>query len=131
MNKRILIIVIAAIFLLWVGLMTYLLFWQSGDGDEPSNINEVINNRNTSININNSSSDGTIKTGCAEDSECAIGGCSNEICGLKGMVETITSPCLYREYYQCYALTSCGCVSGQCQWKDNEDFLQCFREKGG
>ncbi len=67
---------------------------------------------------------------CNSDSDCAIGGCSSEVCGVKGLVESVVSPCLARPYYECYQYTSCGCVSGQCKWKDNPNFDKCFLEKG-
>ncbi|MBU0707624.1 eight-cysteine-cluster domain-containing protein [Patescibacteria group bacterium] len=70
-----------------------------------------------------------VVTECSENSECNTGGCSGEVCGVKGLVETISSPCVARPYYQCYSLTSCGCINGQCKWESNDNFDKCFEEK--
>ncbi len=68
---------------------------------------------------------------CQADTDCATGGCSGEICGVAGLIEDVASPCLVRDYYQCYQYTSCGCVRGQCKWKENPNFNKCFSEKQG
>lgn len=65
---------------------------------------------------------------CAQDSDCATGGCSGQLCGLKDEVEKSITTCEAREYYKCYQLTSCGCFEGQCQWLENANFLKCLKE---
>jgi len=63
---------------------------------------------------------------CASDSDCATGGCSNELCGAKGEVENVTTACVYLQTYQCLKLTSCGCINGLCQWQKSDKFNKCI-----
>lgn len=67
---------------------------------------------------------------CRSDSECATGGCSGEICTTRENAKNIVSPCVYREWYKCLQMTSCGCVNGVCTWKPNENFEKCLRAHG-
>ena len=67
---------------------------------------------------------------CKADSDCATGGCSGEICGAKGDVEKIVTPCVYAGWYECFRLTTCGCVNGTCSWKPNPEFEKCLRSHG-
>ncbi|ASJ01508.1 CGP-CTERM-anchored Cys-rich protein [Thermococcus gorgonarius] len=67
---------------------------------------------------------------CSSDSDCATGGCSGEICAPKEEVEKIVSPCVYAQWYECFRLTSCGCVNGTCSWKPNPAFEKCLKEHG-
>jgi len=67
---------------------------------------------------------------CKSDSDCATGGCSGEVCGRKGEVEKIVTPCVYAPWYECFQLTSCGCVNGTCSWKPNPEFEKCLRSHG-
>jgi eight-cysteine-cluster-containing protein len=63
---------------------------------------------------------------CTLDSDCATGGCSGEICGLRGQVEDMVTACIYLDSYECLGLTECGCVDGECAWKENEEYLACM-----
>ncbi|MFH1181582.1 MAG: eight-cysteine-cluster domain-containing protein [Candidatus Woesearchaeota archaeon] len=65
---------------------------------------------------------------CASDSDCAVGGCSGELCGAKGEVEEVMTACVYQQSYQCLKLTSCGCVNGLCQWDRNSKYNKCVEE---
>jgi len=67
---------------------------------------------------------------CTSDSDCATGGCSGEVCGRKGEVEKIVTPCVYPLWYECFRLTSCGCVNGTCSWKPNPEFENCLKSHG-
>ncbi|WP_342764394.1 CGP-CTERM-anchored Cys-rich protein [Thermococcus sp. M36] len=40
------------------------------------------------------------------------------------------TPCVYREWYPCLELTTCGCVNGVCTWKPNPEFESCLKEHG-
>lgn len=53
---------------------------------------------------------------CGGDTDCAIGGCSGQVCG--GVDEELTTTCEYRECYapEPYGL-ECGCVEGECAWR--------------
>jgi len=67
---------------------------------------------------------------CSKDSDCATGGCSGEICTTRENATKVISICVYRDWYGCLKLTSCGCVNGVCTWKSNDAFEQCLKEHG-
>ena len=67
---------------------------------------------------------------CTSDADCATGGCSGEVCAPKNEASKIVTPCVYRPWYSCLGLTSCGCVNGLCTWKPNPAFESCLREHG-
>ncbi|WP_209474767.1 CGP-CTERM-anchored Cys-rich protein [Thermococcus stetteri] len=67
---------------------------------------------------------------CTSDSDCATGGCSGELCVPRREASNIVTPCVYRPWYTCFALTSCGCVNGVCTWKPNPAFESCLKEHG-
>jgi len=67
---------------------------------------------------------------CRRDSECAVGGCSGEVCTTKDLAREIVTPCVYKGWYGCLRLTSCGCYNGFCTWKPNPDFEKCLKEHG-
>jgi len=61
---------------------------------------------------------------CSSDNDCAVGGCSGELCGAKGA--DLISTCIWREEFACYKKTTCGCVEGACAWKSNAAFDACL-----
>lgn len=63
---------------------------------------------------------------CTIDADCSTGGCSGQICGAKDKVKDIVTTCEWREEYGCYKKTSCSCISGKCQWKETDEFLNCM-----
>ncbi|MFH1053403.1 MAG: eight-cysteine-cluster domain-containing protein [Candidatus Woesearchaeota archaeon] len=66
---------------------------------------------------------------CNSDDECAIGGCSSQLCILKTDQDIgggFFSTCEYKEEYGCVKLTECSCVKGICQWKQNDEFTECL-----
>jgi len=67
---------------------------------------------------------------CTSDSECATGGCSGEVCAPKDEAGKIVTPCIYKAWYKCLSLTSCGCLNGTCTWKPNPAFEACLKEHG-
>ncbi|WP_456368676.1 CGP-CTERM-anchored Cys-rich protein [Thermococcus sp.] len=67
---------------------------------------------------------------CTSDSDCATGGCSGEVCAPKEKASSIVTPCVYKPWYTCLAMTTCGCVNGVCTWKPNPAFESCLREHG-
>ncbi|KUH33103.1 hypothetical protein APY94_07485 [Thermococcus celericrescens] len=67
---------------------------------------------------------------CTSDADCATGGCSGEVCAPKKEAREIVTPCVYKPWYDCLSLTSCGCVNGLCTWKPNPAFESCLREHG-
>ncbi len=67
---------------------------------------------------------------CTSNSNCATGGCSGEVCVPRKNASKIVTPCVYREWYSCFGLTSCGCVNGLCTWKPNPSFESCLRGHG-
>ncbi|ASJ06162.1 CGP-CTERM-anchored Cys-rich protein [Thermococcus pacificus] len=67
---------------------------------------------------------------CTSDADCATGGCSGEMCAPREKASGIMTPCVYRPWYTCLAMTSCGCVNGVCTWKPNPAFESCLKEHG-
>lgn len=67
---------------------------------------------------------------CSSDSDCAVGGCSGQICALKEKAGDIITTCEWRSEYSCYRMTSCGCVQGTCRWKDTKEFTECLSNLG-
>ncbi len=67
---------------------------------------------------------------CSKDSDCVTGGCSGEICTTKENATKVVSICVYKDWYECLKLTTCGCVNGVCTWKPNDAFEQCLKEHG-
>lgn len=54
---------------------------------------------------------------CLEDTDCAPGGCSSQVCA--GVQENVSTTCEYLDCYdsQLYNVT-CSCYENQCQWTD-------------
>ncbi|QDA30396.1 eight-cysteine-cluster domain-containing protein [Thermococcus indicus] len=67
---------------------------------------------------------------CTSDADCATGGCSGEVCAPKEEAPKIVTPCVYKPWYDCLSLTSCGCLNGLCTWKPDPAFETCLREHG-
>ncbi len=65
---------------------------------------------------------------CSLDSDCNIGGCSGQVCTTKEKARDMVTTCEYSPLYDCYRLTSCGCVSGKCSWKENDKFNDCIKK---
>lgn len=63
---------------------------------------------------------------CTSDADCAVGGCSKQVCGKKGEVEKVITTCEYKEEYSCLLLTNCGCVSGTCKWRETLPYQTCL-----
>jgi len=63
--------------------------------------------------------------------DCAVGGCSNQICGEAGEVEDIATTCEYREEYACYQAARCEKQSsGSCGWTETDEYKQCVATIG-
>ncbi|WP_457752975.1 CGP-CTERM-anchored Cys-rich protein [Thermococcus sp.] len=67
---------------------------------------------------------------CSKDSDCSTGGCSGEICTNRENATKVVSICVYKDWYECLKLTTCGCVNGVCSWKLNDAFERCLKEHG-
>jgi eight-cysteine-cluster-containing protein len=63
---------------------------------------------------------------CVVDSDCAVGGCSSQLCLSDDLAKDMITTCEWREEYACYKLTSCGCVDNKCAWKENNEFSGCM-----
>lgn len=66
---------------------------------------------------------------CSKDSDCIVGGCSGQICGLKEEVEGMITTCEYKEEYSCLKLTSCICINTKCVWKQEPVYVSCLEDK--
>ncbi len=52
---------------------------------------------------------------CRNDADCAVTGCSSQVCAAKG--ERVVTTCEWRECYDARAFDLlCRCVEGRCQW---------------
>lgn len=69
---------------------------------------------------------GEPKPECTTDLDCATGGCSGQICGLKEKVKDIITTCEWREEYGCLRLTNCRCINDKCQWEENSAYKNCI-----
>lgn len=65
---------------------------------------------------------------CNVDSECAIAGCSSQLCVGADTSSDIITTCEYKEEYSCLKLTGCGCVNNKCAWLENENYKGCLEE---
>lgn len=65
---------------------------------------------------------------CKSNLDCAAGGCSGEVCTTRDLAREIVTPCVYREWYECLKLTSCGCYNGLCTWKPTPEFEKCLKD---
>lgn len=63
---------------------------------------------------------------CIVRSDCAAGGCSNQVCGAKEKVKGIITTCEWKEEYGCLKLTSCSCINNKCQWEENKEYRNCM-----
>jgi hypothetical protein len=62
---------------------------------------------------------------CGAEEGCYIGGCSGQICSD---TDGVISTCEWWEYYECYAMATCGLSSsGNCSWSGSE-FVDCLYE---
>ena len=68
---------------------------------------------------------------CSRDSECAAGGTYGVVCGIKELVENLTTAGDWRPEYRCFEkqenLTSCRCTSGLCKWERTPEFCDCAK----
>ena len=65
---------------------------------------------------------------CSVDSDCAVAGCSSQMCVPKALSDIVTT-CEYLPEYDCLSLTTCGCHGGECGWDQNQEYLKCLDEK--
>ena len=65
-------------------------------------------------------------TECKTENDCAIGGCSNQICGQKDKIKDTITTCEYKEEYKCLKETSCLCINNKCQFEENKNYLSCL-----
>ncbi len=67
---------------------------------------------------------------CINDAGCATTGCSGTICAPKD--KPVTTTCEWRPEYACYKENNavCGCTSGICGWKQNDNLTACLAIQG-
>lgn len=66
---------------------------------------------------------------CLVDSDCGIGGCSDQICTSLEKAKNLITTCEWKETYWCLRETTCSCIKGKCEWKKTQEYLDCLREK--
>ena len=64
-------------------------------------------------------------TECTTAADCGTAGCSGIVCAPVGQASQIITTCEYRPVYQCYQLSDCGCVAGNCKWEESDAFTAC------
>ena len=68
---------------------------------------------------------------CSRDSECAAGGPYAIVCGVKELVENLTTAGDWRPEYGCFEkqenLTACHCLGGLCKWERTPGFCGCAK----
>ena len=60
-----------------------------------------------------------------QDKPCVISGCSGQVCSDAH----VTTICLWRDEYECYATASCERISGQCGWKMTPELQACIERR--
>lgn len=63
---------------------------------------------------------------CSSDADCAVGGCSGQVCTTVERAATLVTTCEWKPEYACYRRTSCGCVNGTCEWIKTPEFMNCL-----
>jgi len=65
---------------------------------------------------------------CLKDSDCAVAGCSSQLCVVAGDAEGVVTTCDFKEEYNCLRFTNCGCNERKCSWVEDPDYLDCLEE---
>jgi len=63
---------------------------------------------------------------CSKNDECAIGGCSGQLCDKKDVINKVATTCEWKEEYGCFRLTQCLCIQNKCQWNQTPEYQQCI-----
>jgi len=66
---------------------------------------------------------------CSRDADCAVGGCSGQVCTAAEKAKNLVTTCEWKSEYDCYKLTTCSCLDGKCQWMPSRKFNLCLDEK--
>lgn len=74
--------------------------------------------------LNNSKVKNNLNVECNVDSDCVKAGCSGELCTYKG--DNVRTTCLYLPEYQCLGSLPCLCINNKCQFKENDQYLNCL-----
>jgi eight-cysteine-cluster-containing protein len=72
-----------------------------------------------------------LETECSTDSDCAVAGCSAQICTTAEEAPGMLTTCEYKEAYSCLELTGCGCVKGACAWAQTDEYVSCLEQVEG
>jgi len=63
---------------------------------------------------------------CLKDSDCAVAGCSSQLCVPADKSEGLITTCEFKDEYTCLRFTSCGCNQGKCSWEENPTYQECL-----
>lgn len=80
----------------------------------------------TKNNMTEELKDNLTESECLTDNDCAVGGCSGQICGVKEVVENIYTTCEWKLEYGCLKITSCSCINDKCMWEETKEYLDCL-----
>ncbi len=61
-----------------------------------------------------------------EDIQCAVGGCSSQVCGNADEVKDLITTCEFKEEYQCLKYSECKPIEGKCQWEQTAEYKECL-----
>ena len=64
---------------------------------------------------------------CSSDLDCALAGCSSQLCVQKEKASEIITTCEYKQEYECLKLTSCSCINNKCSWEENQVYEECLQ----
>ena len=68
-------------------------------------------------------------TQCNISADCAVAGCSAELCLPKDEAAETATICLWKEEYECLRYTRCICNNGYCEFEQRPAYLECLEEK--
>ncbi len=63
---------------------------------------------------------------CFTDADCAVAGCSGQLCAPKEEASDIITTCEYKDEYACLKMTNCGCVNNKCAWAQTQGYSECL-----
>ncbi|MDD5178145.1 MAG: eight-cysteine-cluster domain-containing protein [Candidatus Nanoarchaeia archaeon] len=63
---------------------------------------------------------------CTIKDDCAVAGCSNQLCVKSEEASGIITTCEFKPEYNCLKYTSCTCNNGYCKFEENEEYTSCM-----
>ena len=89
---------------------------------------ESIDDTDTGTDIVPAEDEIELEAECVSDMDCAIAGCSAQLCVTAQEAPEILTTCEYREEYGCFEFTTCGCNEGKCGWASTNEYEACLAD---